>query len=123
VEKSLFRKLLSLAVVVLIAHAGWKIGPVFFRYLTFKDKITEVARYSGSHSAADLQKEILAIANSEGVPLDPKAINVQKSGQRVRVDATYTEQLEFLPRYYYPSEFTISIETALARSMTPGDIR
>jgi len=123
VEKSFFRKLLNLAVVVLIAHAGWKVGPVFFRHFEFKDKITEAARYSGRHTAADLQKEILAIADSEGVPLDPKALKVQKSGERVRIDVSYTQNLELLPRYYYPHEFTLSIETLLARPMTPGEIR
>jgi hypothetical protein len=123
VEKSLFRKLLNLAVVLLVVHAGWRVGPVVFRYFDFEDKITEAARYSGRHSAAELQKAILDIAQSEGVPLDPKALNVQKSGQRVRIDARYTEDLEVLPRYYDPREFTVSIETTLARPMTPSDIR
>ncbi len=122
-ETSLFRKLLNLAVVLLIAHAGWKIGPVFFRHFAFKDKITEAARYSGRHPAADLQKEILAIAGAEGVPLDPKGLNVQKAGERVRIDARYTENLQLLPRYDYPYEFTVSIETTLARPMSPGEIR
>jgi len=123
VERSLFRKLLNLAVVLLIAHAGWKIGPVFFRSFEFKDKITEAARYSGRRTAAELQKQILTIADSEGVPLDPKALNVQKSGERVRMDGSYTENLEILPRYYYPYEFTFAIETTLARPMAPGEIR
>jgi hypothetical protein len=48
---------------------------------------------------------------------------VQKAGQRVRIDASYTEDLEILPRYYYPHEFSFSIETTLARPMTPGEIR
>lgn len=122
-EKSLFRKLLNLAVVLLVAHAGWKVGPVIFRYFEFEDQITEAARYSGRHSAADLRKEILTIARSDNVPLEPKALNVQKSGERVRIDASYTENLEVLPRYYYPHTFTVSIETTLARPMTPGEIR
>jgi len=122
-EKSLFRKLLNLVIVLLIAHAGWKVGPVFFRYFSFKDKITEAARYSGARPAAELQKEILTIAQSEGVPLDPKALGVQKSGNLVRIDGSYSENLELLPSYYYPHEFTISIETSLARPTTPGDIR
>ena len=69
VQRSLFRRLLNLAVVALIAHAGWKVGPVFFRYFEFKDRITEAARYSS------------------------------------------------------PQQFTFSIQTVLARPMTPGEIR
>jgi len=123
VQRSLFRRLLNLAVVALIAHAGWKVGPVFFRYFEFKDRITEAARYSGRHTAAELKKQILEIAGAEGVPLDAEALQVQKSGDHVRVDASYTEPLEFLPRYYYPHEFTFSIQAVLARPMTPGEIR
>lgn len=122
-EKSLFRKLLNLAVVLLIAHAGWKVGPVFFRHYTFQDKVTEAARFSERGSAADLKKTILAIADSERVPLDPKALDVLKSGGRIRITASYTENLEILPRYYYPHEFEVSITTALARPMAPGEIR
>lgn len=122
-EKSFFRKLLNLAVVLAIVHAGWKVGPVFFRHFTFQDKVTEAARFWERGTADELKKEILKIAQSEGVPLDPKALDVSKTGNRVRVVASYTENLEFLPRYYYPREFRILINTALARPMAPGDIR
>lgn len=122
-EKSLFRKLLNLAVVLLIVHAGWKIGPVFLRHFEFKDQVTEAARFSGRRSAAELRQQVLALAKQDGVPLDPRALNVQKAGEVVRVDASYTENLEILPRYYYPHEFTLSIVTVLARPMTPGEIR
>ena len=122
-EKSLFRKILNLAIVLLIVHAGWKITPVFLRHFRFTDRITEAARYSGNHNAKELQKQILDIAGSEQVPLDPKSLAVDKTARRVHIDAKYTEKLEFLPRYYYPHEFVISIDTTLARPMTPGEIR
>jgi hypothetical protein len=123
VEKSLFRKLLNLAVIVLIVHAGWKIGPVFVRHFNFKDQVTEIARFSARRSAADVKQQVLALAERDGVPLDQRALTVQKSGEFVRVDASYSENLEILPRYYYPHEFTISIQVVLARPMTPGEIR
>ena len=122
-QRSLFRRLLNLAVVALIAHAGWKVGPVFFRYFELKDRITEAARYAGKHTAAELEKQIMEIAGAEGIVLEAKALHVQKSGDHVRVDASYTEPLELLPRYYYPHQFTFSIQTVLARPMTPGEIR
>jgi hypothetical protein len=123
VETSLFRKFLNLAIVLLIVHAGWKVGPVVVRHFKFKDKITDAARYSGSDSVADLRKTILTIAESTNVPLEPEALSVHKTGEHVRVEADYTEQLEVLPRYFYLHEFAFSIDTPLAQPMRPGETR
>lgn len=122
-EKSLFRKLLNLAVVLLIVHAGWKIGPIVFRHFDFKDQVTQTARFSAGQSAVQLKGAVLALAEREGVPLDERALTVEKSGDRIRVDVTYTELLEVLPRYFYPYEFTIVVDTLLARPTSLGEIR
>jgi hypothetical protein len=117
------RKLFALVVVLLIAHAGWRVGPTVVTFIKLRDHVGELARYSGAQSAEELQKAVDSAAQKVGVTFDPGTLKVQKVGQRVMVDARYRRQLEILPRYFYPYEFTIAVDTVITNPIPLDQIR
>jgi hypothetical protein len=106
----MLRTLIKLLLFILVVHAGVRTVPVFWTYFKFRDAVAETARFSSRRSAEEVAARVMAIATRMDVPLAPGALRVTKQAARTRVEASYTEELEFLPRRTYPWTFQISVE-------------
>ena len=110
----MIRKVISLAVIVLVALFFWRVTPVWMTYFDFKDQVHEASRYSEGQTAGQVQQHILRLAREDDIPLEANAIKVLKEQQLVHVSLAYTEQLQVLPGYFYPYEFTIEVDTPIS---------
>jgi hypothetical protein len=43
--------------------------------------------------------------------VEPEAVRVRREDNHTLVDAVYTERIEILPRYFYPWQFKVSVDT------------
>jgi hypothetical protein len=106
----MIRTLIRLLILVLIVHAGIRTVPVFWTYVKFRDAVAETARYASRRSADDTASRVMAIAARMEIPLAPDALRVTKQATRTRVEASYTAELEYLPRRTYSWRFDIDVE-------------
>jgi hypothetical protein len=44
------------------------------------------------------------------VPIDPERLTVRKEPNHTYINGTYTEQIEFVPRYFYPWQFKLDVD-------------
>jgi len=113
------RRLFALAIVLLIANAGWKVAPVFMNHFQFKVELEELARFGGQLSDREIQAKAAKTAVSLQIPVTERDVQVRRSGDHFYIDVTYRQMLEVLPRYKYPWDFAIHVNVMAAR-MGPG---
>lgn len=122
-KHSLFRKLLDLLFVILIVNAVWRLGPPFYQYFEFRSQVAEAARWSTAGSTTELKQAVLDTARRMNVPLREEDVSVTRRRERLLVNVRYVQPLEVVPLYYYDYEFSIAVDTLLARPSSASDIR
>jgi hypothetical protein len=116
----MIRKIVKLAVFLLIANAVYQIAPVAWRHLQFKDALQELALYSQKSSDAELVNRAMTLAEESSVPLEREYVRVRRETGSLHIDASYVEPLHLLPRYTYEWEFDID---AKALDLTAAPMR
>jgi hypothetical protein len=91
---------------VLIA---WKAVPVKIATSELYDFMVEQAKWAGNTPSEVLQKRIVGKAAELDLPVDPKFVTAEKTGDKIRMGATFTVPLEF-PGYTYEWEFDLQVE-------------
>jgi hypothetical protein len=105
----MFKLAIRLAIIALIAHAGIKIIPVFWAHAQFKDKLSEIGRYTGRKTVEDMTRRAMKSADELGVPLE-SAVSIQRQENLTIIDTQYVAQLEYFPKQFYPYKFVIHLE-------------
>jgi len=111
------RRLVPLVIVFLIAYAGWKVGTKYLNYFEFKNAVEEIARFAAGRQGSTVLQQVMQAAQKNDIPLEAQQVHIQQDGSRTKIDLSYTEQLEVLPRYFYPWDVTISIDSVEARAV------
>jgi hypothetical protein len=78
----------------------WKVVPARIASAQLHDFMEEIAKFSAKTPAEELKKQILDKAASLDLPVVKDNVKVQRIGDKVRIDVTYTMPLEF-PGYTY----------------------
>ncbi len=97
--------------LVLIAGGlvAWKAVPVKIATSELYDYMVEQAKWAGNTPSDVLQKRIVNKANELELSVDPKFVTVEKGGDKIRMNATFTVPLEF-PGYTYEWDFDLQVE-------------
>ncbi len=104
------KTIIKLIVAALVVHATYRAGTVYLRYYNFRDDVQQIAQFAGRQSDGELRNKVLESAQQRGIPLDPDAATVRRQNNHLQIDATYTEKIELLPRYFYPWEFKMNVD-------------
>jgi hypothetical protein len=110
----LFKLLLKLALVALIANAAWRVGSAYVTFYRFKDAVTETAQFGTQKSKAELRQRILELASEYDVPLAADAVSVRRDDRNhTVVDGSYTQPVDVLPgyRYLWPFVWHVDVVT------------
>jgi hypothetical protein len=105
------KTIIKLVVAALVVHATWRAGNVYLRYYEFKDHVHEAAQFSERKAEKELREQVLTLAAEYEIPLAPEALRVRREENHTIVNASYTERIELLPRYYYPWDFKVNVNT------------
>jgi hypothetical protein len=103
----MIRKIVKIAVFLLIANALYQIAPVALHNMQFKDALQELVLYSQKATDAELVNRTMALADESNVPLEREYVRVRRETGAIHIDASYVEALHLLPRYSYNWEFDI----------------
>jgi hypothetical protein len=57
-----------------------------------------------------LRDEVLDAAQRQEIPVDPETVSVRRPNQRIIIDASYREQVELVPRYFYPWDAKVHVD-------------
>jgi hypothetical protein len=94
--------LLALGLAVMIA---WKAVPVKIQSTELYDYMDELAKFSAANSPPEeLKKRLLVRAGELRIPLRKEDITVERNGDRVYMEISYTVPVEF-PGYTYQWHF------------------
>jgi hypothetical protein len=109
------RKLVKLAIFLLIANAVYRIAPPAMHYYEFKDAVQELALFRQKTPEAELIDRIMALADEHGIPLDRDYVQVRRSNGQLIIDASYVESMAVLPGYNYEHQFDVEAKAFDAR--------
>jgi hypothetical protein len=104
------KTIIKLAIAALIINASWRVGSVFWRYYRFKDEVQQAALFGSSRSESDLQKSVVETAERMQLPVAPESVSVHREENHTFINATYTEQVQLVPTYYFPYQFNMNLD-------------
>jgi len=109
------RKLVKLAIFLLIANALYRVAPPSIHYFQFKDAVQELALFSLKTPDAELIDRVMALADENNIPLDRDYVQVRRSNGQLIIDASYVESMKVLPGYSYDHQFDVEARAFDAR--------
>ena len=104
------KTLIKLIVAAAVIHATWKAGSAYLRFWQFKEQVTEIAQFGVNQSDNVLHNRVLDTAKRMEIPLNPATLTVQRRQARIIIDGNYVEQVELVPRYFYPWEAKLHVD-------------
>lgn len=114
----MIRRIVKIAVFLLIANGVYQVAPVAYRQIKLTDALNELVLYGQKSSDAELTARALALAAENDVPLDRDYVKVRRQAGSVHIDASYVEPLHLLPGYTYLRQIDIDAK-ALDLSTAP----
>ncbi|MEN3337418.1 MAG: hypothetical protein V7647_1094 [Acidobacteriota bacterium] len=115
----MIRKIVKIAVFLLIANALYQVTPVALHNMQFKDALQELVLYSQKASDAELVNRTMALAGENRIPLEREYVRVLHETGSLHLQASYVEPLRLLPRYSYGWEFNIDAKALDLTAATP----
>lgn len=116
------RTIVTFAIVIAVLNASIRGGTAYWKYYQFKDAAHEIALFGGKTDTNTLRSQVHEKATKLEVPIDWDGIEVERDGNRTVIDASYTQAVEFLPRFSRDLTFTFSVEAVMADPVVPADI-
>jgi hypothetical protein len=104
------KTIIKLVIAALVIHGTWKAGTAYLKYYEFKDEVTQIAQFGTQKPDSKLRDEVLDAAQRQEIPVDPETVSVRRPNQRIIIDASYREQVELVPRYFYPWDAKVHVD-------------
>jgi len=109
------RKLVKLAIFLLIANAMYRIIPPAVHYYQFRDAVEELALFSMRTPDPELIDRVMALADEHNVPLDRDYVQIRRTNGQLFIDLSYVESMKVLPGYSYDHQFDVRAKAFDAR--------
>lgn len=103
------KTIIKLLITAALLHATWKGGSTYLRFWQLKEEVTEIAQFGVNQPTEVLRHRVLEAAARREIPLDADTLTVQRQQARIIVDGRYVEQVELVPRYFYPWEAKLHV--------------
>jgi hypothetical protein len=91
-------------VFILVVFVAWKMVPVKMASAKLHDFMDEQGKFAKDTPEERIYKSIVQKANELDIPLDPKALEVQRTNDYIKMKVRYTIPVEF-PGYTYQWKF------------------
>lgn len=115
----MIRKLVQVAIFLLVANAVYRIAPVTVHYVQFKDALQELALFATPKTTdAELVDRVMALADENSIPLERDDVQVRRLNGQLTIDASYVETMKVLPGYDYVRQFDVE-----AKAFNPAAVR
>ncbi|MEW5984895.1 MAG: hypothetical protein AB1806_21280 [Acidobacteriota bacterium] len=112
------RRLIRIALTLLVAYAAWQTGAAYWQYLQLQDRLQRLAQSSVNRSEDQVRAAVVQAAADLGVRLDPDQVAVRLGEDSLSIAATYQRRIEYLPRLSYTWTFELRADVWLIPSGT-----
>jgi len=112
-----FKLIVRLAVVALLANACYHIGSQYLTHIKLRDAIRDAAMFKARNDT-ELLTRIMALAEQYEVPLEEENLSIEREDRQVKIEGWYDQPIEVLPNYQYPWHFGLSMSV-----LTPTSVR
>lgn len=113
----MFKLLVKLAIVALLANAVYRVGSEYLAYIKFRDAVRDAAMFKATDDE-DLRRRIMGLSAEFDIPLSDEALTIRREERHVFVEGNYKKQIEVVPRVHYAWPFTWSID-AMTSTIVP----
>jgi hypothetical protein len=113
---TLIRRLISLALLALVANATWHVFLAYSAHYKFRDAVEFTAQDRAGKTDEMLHDQILDLAANADVPVSPDGIVVTHEGIATEVRVSYTRPIEVFPTTLYPWSFSFTIDTYIRQA-------
>lgn len=114
----MIRLVVRLAIVALLANAGYHLVSEYIRHIKFRDAIRDAAMFKAKNDA-DLMVRIMTLAEQHEVPLDEENVSIEREERQVKIEGWYDQPIEVVPNYEYPWHFSLSMDVLTPARLPP----
>lgn len=114
----MFKTLVKLAVVVLIANAAYRVGLEYLNHIKFRDAIREAAMFKARNDA-ELTQRVMNLAIDYDIPLTEHDFEILRAARHVEMSGHYDKLVEIVPTFTYPWSFSWDIDVYTSPEMPP----
>ena len=86
----MFKLLIKLAIVALLANAVYRVGSEYLTYVRFRDAVRDAAMFKAT-SDDDLRRRIMALSADYDIPLEEEAVTINREQRHVVVQGEAEE--------------------------------
>jgi hypothetical protein len=105
------KTVLKLVIAVALLNAVVRGADSAWNYYQLKDAAQRALLFGTQASSKQIHGQIMERAVELRVPLMPQDLTVSwRAGRRI-AEASYTQQIEFFPKYIYPVLFSFNVDT------------
>ena|SRR5687768_10570558 len=108
------KTIIKLLITAAILNAVVRTGMAAMDYYQLKDATQQLLVLGDEASIEQLQSGVLTKAAELDLPVLPENVSVRREGPRTTAEASYTQAIEFFPRYQYPVTFSFQVEAVSA---------
>ena len=119
----MLRKVIRLGVLLLVVHALYRSVPLFMHYYAFRDAVKEAALFSKGRTDTEITQRVMELAAKYDIPLESEMIQIRRENQTTYIDASYVQEIEWLPTYKKPYAFNVAVDAMSVRPRTIDDVR
>jgi hypothetical protein len=123
---------IKIALALLVLHGAFRVGNAYWTFYRFEDSLKELAQFGDRKTEAQLCDGAMDSAASYGVPIAPNQLFVRRgsgapyncqngpttpesggatqASSQLTISGAYTDQLQLLPGYFRPWEFTPDVK-------------
>ena len=100
----MIKKLISLAVFLLLVNAGMRLGMAFFHDQQFNDAVREIALFGAQKPDDALKQQVMEAASRNLIPIEPDFIEITRRtvvvpNDKVMIKVAYATMIQLAPGY------------------------
>jgi hypothetical protein len=126
------KTLITIALALLVLHGAFRVGNAYWTFYRFEDALQELAQFGDRKTEAQLCDGAMDAASVGGVPITanqlfikrgsaasyncqtgptaPESGGATQAASQLTISGSYTEQVQLLPGYFRPWEFTPNVK-------------
>jgi hypothetical protein len=114
--KTVIKLIIAAALINAVARGAW----AQWNYYQLKDGAQQLLTFDVDATPEQLESAILDKAMELDLPVDADDVTVKRDGLRSSATVSYTQPIEFFPKYVYPMKFSFAVDTLAIRAGTKG---
>jgi hypothetical protein len=91
-----------------------------WNYYQLKDSAQQLLTFDIDASTEQLESSIVQKAMELDIPVEPDDVTVKREGLRSSATVSYTQPIEFFPKYAYPMKYSFAVDALAIRAGTPA---